>query len=170
MTTCLSVFRLACDFCMAIGGIGTFATFILMIYDLRNKTKQIKSIQEIQSHQLETLYEPDIRISSWTGQSAGLISDEIVINNHGQDLLIIDIVEPIGKEILNKEGMKNWFPRYINRDDEIHIPLSRHLHGIESHKIIIKTRNSLGTKYESEINILKGKPTIQLPIKLKAMT
>lgn len=100
---------------MAIGGIGTFATFILMICDLRNKTKQINSIQKIQSHQLEALYEPDIRISSWTSQSTGLTPKEIVINNHGHDLLILEIVEPKGNEILNKEEMRNWFPRYINK-------------------------------------------------------
>ena len=163
MTMCISVYRLVCDGFMAIGGIGTFATFLLMLCDLRNKTKQINNIQEIQSHQLETLYEPDIRITSWNEMSAGLISNEIIISNHGIDLLILDIVDPIEKGILNKEGMKNWFPRYINKDEEIHIPLSRQLNGIESHKIIIKTRNRLGARYESEIIISKGRPTMQLP-------
>lgn len=158
---------MSCDICMAIGGIGTFATFILMIYDLRKKTKQINTIQSIQSHQLETLYEPDIRITSWTGQSTGLIPNEIVINNHGQEILLLDIVESEGNEILNKEVMRNWFPRHINKDNEVHIPLSTHLQDISSHSIIIKTRNRLGSIYESEIKIVKGKPTIQIPRNMK---
>ena len=165
MTTCSSFFRIVCDVCMAIGGIGTFATFILMIYDLRSKTKQIKTIQKIQSHQIEALYEPDIRISSWTGKSTGLIPNEIVIKNHGQDLLILEIVESKGNKILNEEGMRNWFPRYINKDNEMHIPLLLHLQDVSSHVIIIKTRNRLGSIYESEINIIKGKPTIKIPPK-----
>jgi hypothetical protein len=150
---------------MAVGGIGTFATFILMIYDLRSKTKQLNTIQKIQSHQIEALYEPDIRISSWTGKSTGLIPNEIVIKNHGQDLLILEIEESKENTILNKEGMKNWFPRYINKDNEMHIPLLSHLQNVSSHVIIIKTRNRLGSIYESEINIVKGTPTIIIPPK-----
>lgn len=157
---------MACDVCMAIGGIGTFATFILMIYDLHCKTKQIKSIQEIQSHQIEALYEPDIRISSWTGKSTGLLPNVIMIKNHGQDLLILEIVESKGSTILNEEGMRNWFPRHINKNEEMHIPLLSHLQDVSSHVIIIKTRNRLGSIYESDIHIVKGKPKIQIPQKL----
>ncbi len=166
MTTCSSFLRIVCDVCMAVGGIGTFATFILMIYDLRSKTKQLNTIQKIQSHQIEALYEPDIRISSWTGKSAGLIPNEIVIKNCGQDLIILEIVESKGNTILNKGGMKNWFPCYINKDHEIHIPLLSYLQDVSSHVIIMKTRNRLGSVYETEINIVKGKPTIKIPPKL----
>ena len=165
MTDC-SLFYKVCESCMAVGGIATFFTLLWLIYDSRCKSKRINRIQQVQSLQLESLYEPDIRISSWTGKSTGLIPNEIVIKNHGQDLLILEIVESKGNTILNKEGMRNWFPHYINKGNEMHIPMLLHLQDVGSHVIIIKTRNRLGSIYESEINIVKGKPTIKIPPKL----
>lgn len=165
MTDC-SLFYKVCESCVAVGGVATFLTLLWLIYDSRCKSKRINRIQQVQSLQLESLYEPDIRISSWTGKSTGLIPNEIVIENRGQDLLILEIFDSKGSTILNEEGMRNWFPRHINKNEEMHIPLLSHLQDVSSHVIIIKTRNRLGSIYESDIHIVKGKPNIQIPQKL----
>ena len=68
MESC-TLFHIICESCMAVGGLGTLGTFFYVIYDSKRKTKQIKNIQLIQSHQLDLLYEPDIRIDSVTLQT-----------------------------------------------------------------------------------------------------
>lgn len=152
-----------CDICMALGGIGTFCKFIFMIKESRRKAKQIDTIQHIQSQQLEHLYEPDIRIASWTHCINNIASKEIVIENCGENLLITDIKEQTNCEVLNKNGMKNWFPRNFDKGEKLHIPLSVELSKLqEQHNIVIETNNRLNLKYESIISINNGKPSASI--------
>ncbi len=150
-----SLLQTICEVCMAAGGLGTVGTLIYMIYDSMRKTKQIDTIQQIQSHQLESLYEPDVRIDSY----GGMIND-IAINNHGENLIVLGIHELSDSRLLNKEGMKTWFPLPFDKNTEIHIPLLIPPTKIQSLCLSIECKNRLGLIYKINIVIIKGKPTI----------
>lgn len=155
-----SLFYKICESCVAVGGLATFFTLLWLIFDSRCKSKRINRIQQIQSLQLESLFEPDIRISSY---SSGTVN-EIVISNHGENLIILGISETNEQELLNMDGMKNWFPRNFDKNIDVYIPLSHLLSSVQSHIIMIKCLNRLGTTYESEIRINDGKPIIKRPV------
>ena len=155
-----SLLHTICEICMAAGGLGTVGTLIYMICDSKRKTKQIETVQLIQSHQLESLYEPDIRISSYGG-----MQNDIVINNHGENLILIGVHELSDSRLLNKDGMKGWFPLPFDKEAEIHIPLLLPPTKIQSLCISIECRNRLGLTYTINIAIIDGKPTINSPIK-----
>ena len=152
-----SLLHIICEICMGAGGIGTVGTLICMIWDLKRKTKQIETVQQIQSHQLESLYEPDIRTSSY-----GM--GDIVIRNYGENLTILDISELTETKYLNKEGMSTWFPLPFDKDNEIHIPLYLPAAKIQLLRIEITCRNRLGLTYLSSIEINDGKATINRPV------
>lgn len=157
MESC-SLLHTICEICMAAGGLGTVGTLIYMICDSKRKAKQIRTVQQIQSHQLEALYEPDIRINSY----GGLIND-IVIHNYGENLSVLDIRESDNSGFLNKEGMKRWFPLHFDKGAEINIPLHVPPTKIQYVCINILCRNRLGQPYETCIEINNGKPTINKP-------
>lgn len=166
MTYSGSFIHVICEICMAIGGLATFLTLIFLIIDSRQKSMQISTIRNIQSHQLESLYEPDIRISSWSNNIVG--HNFVVINNHGENLELLGIYENSKTDLLNSEGMRNWFPRSFDKDEEIHIPLLNPLSSLRGGQIlIIKSRSRLGVEYESTISIEKDKPIVENPKTLK---
>lgn len=152
------LFHLICESCMAVGGLGTVGTLICMIRDSKRKTKQIKTIQQIQSHQLESLYEPDIRINSY-----GNITNNLVVRNYGENLIILGIHEVSDSSLLNKEGMKTWFPFHFDKNSEINIPLLMPPTKIRAFRMQIQYRNRLGIVYTSYIEITNGKPLIKSP-------
>lgn len=86
-------FEIVCDICMALGGIGTVCVFWYMLCDSQKKAKQIDLVQKIQSQQLEALYEPDIRLVSWTRAIVCSAQNEIVINNCGESIQIVDTTD-----------------------------------------------------------------------------
>lgn len=148
-----------CEICMAAGGLGTVGTLIYMICDSKRKAKQIKTVQQIQSHQLEALYEPDIRIDSY----GGVIKD-IVIHNYGENLSVLDIRESNNSGFLNKDGMTSWFPLHFDRGAELNIPLHIPPTKIQFLCINILCKNRLGQTYETIIEIKNGKPNINKPV------
>lgn len=153
---------------MALGGIGTIGTLICLIIDSNKKAKQIDTVQNVQLHQLELLYEPDIRILSWTNTTSVGKFDTIVISNQGEKLKILDIHTLSDSDILNKKGMKNWFPYEFYEGHEIHIPMSvqlKDINGIYSFGIVCS--NKLGSKYIVPIQIEKSKPIAQSPIMIQ---
>lgn len=150
-----SLMHTICEICMAAGGLGTVGTLVYMICDSKRKAKQIMTVQQIQSHQLEALYEPDIRINSYGG-----VINDIVIRNYGENLSILDIRESDNSGYLNKEGMKRWFPLHFDKGAEIYIPLHVPQTKIQSLCIKILCRNRLGHTYETIIEINNGKPAI----------
>ena len=150
-----SLMHTICEICMAAGGLGTVGTLVYMICDSKRKAKQIMTVQQIQSHQLEALYEPDIRINSYGG-----VINDIVIRNYGENLSILDIRESDNSGYLNKEGMKRWFPLHFDKGAEINIPLHVPPTKIQSLCIKILCRNRLGQTYETIIEINNGKPAI----------
>ena len=143
---------------MAAGGLGTVGTLVYMIWDSKRKTKQIRIVQQIQSHQLEALYEPDIRINSYGGMMNG-----IMICNYGENLSVLDIRESENSSFLDKEGMERWFPLHFDKGAEISVPLHMPPTKIQSLCINILCRNRLGQTYETSIEINNGKPTINKP-------
>lgn len=157
MESC-TLFHIICESCMAVGGLGTLGTFFYMIYDSKRKTKQIENVQLIQSHQLESLYEPDIRIISY-----GNITNDLVIRNYGENLIILDINDKSDSNYLNKEGMKTWFPLPFDKNTEIHIPLFMPPTKIQSFRMQIQCRNRLGMIYMAFIEITNGKPFVKTP-------
>jgi hypothetical protein len=151
-----------CDICMAAGGIGTVCTFVCMIYESKRKSKQIEVVQKIQSHQLESLYEPDIRIAYY-GNGEG---KDIIIKNYGEKLVILNVFEHNYSGLLNVEGMKNWFPHHLDKGESFHIPLIAHFAGIHgTNNIIVECRNRLGLEYKIKIGIVDGKVSINESIK-----
>jgi hypothetical protein len=144
---------------MAAGGLGTVGTLIYMICDSKRKTKQIETVQQIQSHQLEALYEPDIRINSY-----GEIMNDIVINNYSEDLIVLDIFESPDSKILNKDGMRTWFPLPFDKGNEINIPLHMPPSKIHSLVIAVLCRNRLGLTYKLIIDIKDGKAIVKKPV------
>lgn len=155
-----------CDICMALGGLGTVATFLSMICDSKKKTRQINTIQTIQSNQLESLYEPDIRLESWTGSSGNKHNSKIVVKNYGYYLKVLDIKESTELGLIKQDGIAGWFPRDFEKTQSLHIPLSLDLNDIEEDAIIgIVCLNKLGLKYIVNIHIVKGRPSIDSPIK-----
>ena len=151
ITLCLHLNDI-CNICMALGGLGTVGTLIYMIVDSRFKSKQIKTIQQVQVHQLEQLYEPDIRIVSY---SSG-VNNEITLSNHGEDIIILNITEKNEGEYLDVGTMKNWFPLSFDKEQIIHIPLLKQINSLSGYRtIIIESRSRLGIEYKSNI-ILKG--------------
>ena len=154
-----SLLHTICEICMAAGGLGTVGTLIFMICDSMRKAKQIRTIQQIQSHQLETLYEPDIRINSYGG-----VMNDIVINNHSENLIVLDIFESSDSKILNKDGMKTWFPLSFDKGSEINIPL--HMPPTKIHSLVIAMlcRNRLGLTYKLIIDIKDGKAIVKRPV------
>lgn len=143
---------------MAAGGLGTVGTLIYMICDSKRKAKQIRTVQQIQSHQLEALYEPDIRINSYGG-----VINDLLIHNYGENLSVLDIRESNNSGFLNNEGMERWFPLHFDKGAEINIPLHVPPTKIQSLCINILCRNRLGQTYETSIKINNGKPTINKP-------
>lgn len=155
-----------CNICMAAGGIGTVGTLIYMISDSRKKSKQIDSVQKIQSHQLETLYQPDLRLISWTYACNGMNQNDIVVENHGEDLAVADIKELSKGGMLNTDGIKGWFPYHWDKGQEIHIPILVPLKDAEgAHEIVITCFNKLGLSYLVTIHIIDGKPIVEAPVK-----
>ena len=151
-----------CDICVALGGLGTVGTLIYMICDSRRKSKQIDSIQKIQSLQLESLYAPNLRVISWTFKTSLNTNNDIVINNHGEDLVITKISKLSESCILNSEGMKRWFPYNLDKNESIHIPLSFPINDVkEPQSFIIVCYNKLGITYHVLISIIDGEPKIQ---------
>ncbi len=148
-----------CEICMAAGGLGTVGTLIYMIFDSKRKAMQIRTVQQIQSHQLEALYEPDIRISSYGG-----IMNDIVINNHSENLIVLDIFESSDSKILNKDGMKTWFPLSFDKGSDINIPLHMPLTKIHSLAISVLCKNRLGLTYKLIIDIKDGKAIVKRPV------
>ena len=160
-----SVIEKICNICTAAGGLGTVGTLVYMIVDSIKKGKQIKTIQSIQSYQLESLFEPDIRISSWTSKTGGKIPNEIIIDNYSEDLVVLNIIEMPEYGLLDVGGMARWFPLHFDKGKSIHIPLSLQLSNlIKPHKIIIVCKNRLGLIYESCIQFESGKPSIVSPV------
>ena len=147
---------------MAAGGLGTVGTLICMIWDSKRKTKQIETVQQIQSYQLESLYEPDVRISSYGG-----VFNDIVINNHGENLILIGVYELSDTRLLNKDGMEGWFPLPFDKNADIHIPLLLPPTKIRLLCITIECKNRLSLTYKVNIEIIDGKPTINNPVILK---
>ena len=145
---------------MAAGGLGTVGTLIYMIIDSKRRAKQIDTVQKIQSHQLESIYEPDIRVTSWTNYNTPESQNSIAIKNSGEDLIVLGIYEPSGSKILNTEGMLRWFPYHFDKGEELTIPINNQLANINTHTIVIECRNRLGSIYESHMNIIDGKPII----------
>lgn len=160
MTLSCSVLHTICEICMAAGGLGTVGTLIYMICDSKRKTKQIETVQNIQSYQLESLYEPDVRISSY-----GSIQNDIVINNRGENLILLGVNELSDSNQLNKEGMNTWFPLPFDKDAEIHIPLLNPPTKIQMLCMSIECKNRLGLIYKINVDICDGKPTISIPRK-----
>jgi len=157
-----------CNICMAAGGLGTVGTLIYMIVDSRKKAKQIDHVQSIQSYQLESLYQPNLRLISWTYDSGGLNQNEIVIKNHGEDLRVTDIKELSELGLLNVYGMKGWFPYDFDKEEEIHIPTLYPLKDAKGiHNIVITCSNKLGLTYLVTIQIIDGKPAVEIPVKKK---
>ena len=150
---------------MGLGGIGTVGTLICMIIDSKKKAKQIDVVQRIQSHQLELLYAPDIRISSWLGNINDGMHNKIVISNLGDNLTILDIKTLSGSNVLNKEGMSNWFPYDFNRNSEFQIPISVNLNDVSNNSSFgIVCFNKLRSKYLVPIKIVRSMPIVQSPI------
>ena len=161
--SCLT-FKIICDVCVALGGLGTFLTLIFLIYDSIRKSKNIDTVQKIQSLQLETLYEPDIRIASWRINKTGVMQNEIVLINHGQNIILTAIYEKTHSSVLNIEGMNNWFPFHFDKGCEIHIPMTNHFsRQKESFQIAIECLNRLGFKYEMIIENNNEKVVINRP-------
>lgn len=158
MESC-SLLHTISEICMAAGGLGTVGTLIYMIYDSKRNAKQIRTVQQIQSHQLEALYEPDIRISSYGG-----ITNDIVINNRSENLIVLDIFESSDSKILNKDGMKTWFPLSFDKGSDIHIPLHMPPTKIQSLTIAVLCRNRLGLSYKLIIEIKDGKSIVNRPV------
>lgn len=117
-------FDITINVCVALGGLGTVGTLIYMILSSKNQAKQVKEVQEIQSIQLDALYKPDIRIIAWT---ESLINEKshpyIRIANNGENLIINDIKE-LSESVLNKEGIRGWFPLNFDKSIELSIPLN----------------------------------------------
>ena len=147
---------------MAAGGIGTVGTLIYMIAESKKHSKQIDIVQKIQSQQLESLYEPDIRLASWT-INANDLKNEIVISNHGEDLLISSINNSATAGILDNDSMMGWFPYNFDNDNQIHIPLSTQVNSSKSYIFDIVCSNKLGLTYSVSIHIIDGKPKIGRP-------
>ena len=162
---CFNIDRV-CNICMAAGGIGTVCTFFCMIHDSRKKAKQIDSVQKIQSLQLESLFQPNIRLVAWTYISTPDIQNEIVIENYGEDLLVNGIREESGLNLLNATGMTGWFPYNFDKGQRLHIPISAQLKNTKgNHDIGVYCSNKLGLAYMVSIHIEDGKPIILPPIK-----
>ena len=164
MALSCSLFHEVCDFCVAAGGIGTVATFIFMIRDSKKKAKQINTIQNIQSHQLESLYEPDLRIFYWSLNRNDLVP-EIVLKNYGENIIIMSICEHDELGLLNIERMKGWYyPYHFDKGNELHIPLIYHDEFKNySSFFFIECRNRLGMNYEFKIINTAGKFVINGP-------
>ena len=161
-----SVLDTVCNVCMAAGGIGTVGTLIYMIVDAKKKAKQIDTVQMIQSHQLETLYEPDMRLVSWTYNSADGVQSEIVVDNHSEHLKITNIQDLSQSGLLNSEGMKGWFPYDFEKGESLHIPLAFQLKNAKGcNDIGIICSNKLGLTYVVRIHIVDGKPLMESPVK-----
>lgn len=160
-----SLLETICNICMAAGGIGTVGTLIYMIVDSKRRAKQLDATQKIQSQQLEALYEPDIRLVSSSYRVIGLAPNDLVFENHGEDLRLLDIRSLSDYDILNSEGMKGWFPYDFDKGSEIHVPLSIQLIDLRgTHNIGFFCTNKLGLTYLVSINIVEGKPTVQRPV------
>lgn len=161
-----SLIDMICNICMAAGGIGTLGTLLYMIVDAMNKAKRIDTVQTIQSRQLESLFEPDIRLVTWTSTNASGAQDEIVISNHGEDLRIIDIRDDSHSGLLNLEEMTGWFPYDFDKNEEIHVPITLPMKGLVGEKdIVIICSNKLGLTYLVDIHVVNSKPTINRPVK-----
>lgn len=159
----ISVIDLICNICMALGGIGTVGTLIYMIADSKKRAKQLNAVQLIQSRQLEYLFEPDIRLASWSFVPEGK-KQELVISNHGEDLVISSIVDLSSTGLLFSNGMVGWFPYNFDKNDQLHIPLVVEMNSETIHNIGIICSNKLGLTYQVSIHIFKGKPNIERPV------
>lgn len=159
-------FEIVCNICMALGGIGTLCTFVYMISDSKKKSKQIAVVQKIQSQQLEALYEPDIRLVSWTQATVRGAQNEIVVNNSGESIQIIDITDNADDRIINTDGMSGWFPLDFDKGEEIHIPLLTALQSVNSDLIIsIICLNKLKLRYSVNVRFVGGKLVVLRPVK-----
>jgi hypothetical protein len=160
-----SLIDLICNICMAAGGVGTVGTLIYLIVDSKKKAKQIDTVQKIQSHQLEALYVPDIRLNFYSYKVEGLIQNELVFSNHGDDLRLLDVCSLTDVKILNTEGMKGWFPHDFDKGSDIHVPLSIQLVDLQgNHRIGLVCINKLGLTYLVPVDIVDGKPMVQSPM------
>lgn len=161
-----SILETICNICVAVGGIGTVGTLVYMIIDSRKRAKQIDTVQMIQSHQLEALYEPDIRLVSWTDTTTDGSKSEIVIDNHGNHLKLTSIQDLSQSGLLNVEGAKGWFPYDFDSGEQIHIPLDIQLRDAKgSNDVGIICYNKLGLTYLVRIRIVDGKPYVERPVK-----
>lgn len=137
-----------------------------MIADSKKKAKQLDTVQRIQSHQLEALYEPDIRLISWTFTAADDLRKEIVIDNHSENLMITDIQDLSQSGLLNSKGMEGWFPHDFDKGKHFHIPLAVQLKDAKgSNSIGVICSNKLGLTYLVQIRIVEGKPFMERPVK-----
>ena len=146
-------FDITINVCVALGGLGTVGTLIYMILGSRNQAKQVKEVQEIQSMQLDALYKPDVRIIAWT---ENLINDNmhpnIRIVNNGENLIINEVRE-LSESVLNKEGIRRWFPLNFDKSIELSIPLNDVALNIRSGDLFYMiVTNKLDQKYHIVIS------------------
>lgn len=146
-----------------VGGFATGFTFLLMLCDSRNKSKQLDSVTKIESLQMEALYKPDVRISSWTGAvNVETQSKKIIVENNGENLTISSI-DDLGASVISRDGMMNWFPLYFDAGTQIRIPLVRAVDAIpDGDGLMIHMENKLGQKYNAVIKVNSRKPSIQI--------
>ena len=149
----MSWFDIIVNVCIALGGLGTVGTFIYMICNAQNQNNQVKSVQKIQSHQIDVLYKPDIRIAAWTGYIvSGNLRPFIRIENNGENLIINDIKDLSGPT-LNKEEMQGWFPLNFDKSREITIPIKNVVSNLNSGELFnMEVTNKLDQKYHIVIS------------------
>ena len=114
-------------------------------------------MQKVQDRQLELLYRPDIRITSWVDRKG--LGSEIIIENFGEDIVIESVEDIKGADFLNRKGMVNWFPRHLDKHSSIHLPFFR-LDSSVNCIVNIYSSTKLDLKFITRLKVESGKPSI----------
>ena len=153
----MTTFEIICNSLLALGGLGTVGTLINMICESKRNRKRVSDLQKVQDRQLELLYRPDIRITSWIDRKG--LGSEIIIENYGEDIVIESVEDITGSDFLNKRGMINWFPRHLDKHSLIHLPFIK-LDSSVNCAVNILSSTKLDLRFITKLIVKSGKPSI----------
>ena len=104
----LSSFEKTIDIILAVGSVGTVGTLIATIVQNHKQNRRIVSLEE---RQIDVQYRPDLLVISFSGHVTGQERVNLVIENNGEDVEIVEINCPyfdnqtiVLPELLKKGG------------------------------------------------------------------